>query len=69
MLLWLCILARAFTELRAAGLPPVTHAHSGICPNDVNPNLWVDAMSTCTRECQSDQVSILRFTARAHLML
>uniref|UniRef100_A0A3P9M2V1 WAP, follistatin/kazal, immunoglobulin, kunitz and netrin domain containing 2b n=1 Tax=Oryzias latipes TaxID=8090 RepID=A0A3P9M2V1_ORYLA len=55
MLLWLCILARAFTELRAAGLPPVTHAHSGICPNDVNPNLWVDAMSTCTRECQSDQ--------------
>ncbi|KAF6736771.1 WAP, Kazal, immunoglobulin, Kunitz and NTR domain-containing protein 2 [Oryzias melastigma] len=55
MLLWLCFLASACTELRAAGLPPVTHTHAGICPNEVNPNLWVDAMSTCTRECQSDQ--------------
>ncbi|CAL1615206.1 unnamed protein product [Knipowitschia caucasica] len=33
----------------------ITHIHPGICPNDMNPNLWVDAMSTCTRECLSDQ--------------
>ncbi|KAM6951434.1 WAP, Kazal, immunoglobulin, Kunitz and NTR domain-containing protein 2 [Aplochiton taeniatus] len=33
----------------------VTYSHPGICPNDMNPNLWVDAMSTCTRECDSDQ--------------
>ncbi|KAJ7984780.1 hypothetical protein DPEC_G00358330 [Dallia pectoralis] len=31
------------------------NAHSGICPNEMNPNLWVDAMSTCLRECKSDQ--------------
>ncbi|TRY84997.1 hypothetical protein DNTS_016182, partial [Danionella cerebrum] len=30
-------------------------SHTGICPNHLNPNLWVDAMSTCTRECHSDQ--------------
>ncbi|XP_076154891.1 WAP, Kazal, immunoglobulin, Kunitz and NTR domain-containing protein 2 [Alosa pseudoharengus] len=36
-------------------LPRVTYSHAGICPNDMNPNLWVDAMSTCTRECESDQ--------------
>lgn len=37
-------------------LPQVTNSHAGICPNDMNPNLWVDAMSTCTRECESDTV-------------
>lgn len=31
--------------------------HLGVCPNQLNPNLWVDAQSTCERECQADQVS------------
>lgn len=35
----------------------VVYSHAGLCPNDLNPNLWVDAMSTCMRECESDQVS------------
>ncbi|XP_076027935.1 WAP, Kazal, immunoglobulin, Kunitz and NTR domain-containing protein 2-like [Genypterus blacodes] len=35
--------------------PQMSSSHAGICPNDMNPNLWVDAMSTCTRECESDQ--------------
>lgn len=42
---------------QVGALPHVTYSHAGICPNDMNPNLWVDAMSTCTRECQSDKVS------------
>lgn len=37
----------------------VVYSHAGLCPNDLNPNLWVDAMSTCMRECESDQVSAL----------
>lgn len=36
-------------------LQRAAYSHAGICPNDINPNLWVDAMSTCTRECESDQ--------------
>ncbi|KAM4697574.1 WAP, Kazal, immunoglobulin, Kunitz and NTR domain-containing protein 1 [Rhinophrynus dorsalis] len=27
----------------------------GICPNELNANLWVDAQSTCERECEADQ--------------
>ncbi|KAM8876571.1 WAP, Kazal, immunoglobulin, Kunitz and NTR domain-containing protein 2-like [Synchiropus picturatus] len=54
---WICFLASAlmWMHLQVAVLPHVTYSHAGICPNDMNPNLWVDAMSTCTRECQSDQ--------------
>ncbi|XP_061160034.1 WAP, Kazal, immunoglobulin, Kunitz and NTR domain-containing protein 2 [Syngnathus typhle] len=33
----------------------VVYSHAGLCPNELNPNLWVDAMSTCIRECESDQ--------------
>ncbi|KAM4026395.1 WAP, Kazal, immunoglobulin, Kunitz and NTR domain-containing protein 1 [Anomaloglossus baeobatrachus] len=29
--------------------------HFGICPNQLNANLWVDAQSTCERECEADQ--------------
>lgn len=43
-------------QLVVGVVPHITDSHTGICPNDMNPNLWVDAMSTCTRECQSDQV-------------
>lgn len=50
-----------WTERQQVGaLPHVTYSHAGICPNDMNPNLWVDAMSTCTRECQSDKVKHCR---------
>lgn len=43
--------------LRGLTLPPIRYSHAGICPNDMNPNLWVDAQSTCKRECETDQVS------------
>ncbi|XP_063788495.1 WAP, Kazal, immunoglobulin, Kunitz and NTR domain-containing protein 1 [Pseudophryne corroboree] len=32
-----------------------TRGHFGICPNQLNANLWVDAQSTCERECETDQ--------------
>lgn len=38
-------------------LQPGRMRHLGVCPNQLNPNLWVDAQSTCERECQADQVS------------
>ncbi|XP_028905246.1 WAP, Kazal, immunoglobulin, Kunitz and NTR domain-containing protein 1 [Ornithorhynchus anatinus] len=28
--------------------------HPGVCPNQLNPNLWVDAQSTCERDCRRD---------------
>ncbi|KAJ1097682.1 hypothetical protein NDU88_002799 [Pleurodeles waltl] len=34
---------------------PVRVSHMGVCPNQLNPNLWVDAQSTCERECKTDQ--------------
>ncbi|XP_045442078.1 WAP, Kazal, immunoglobulin, Kunitz and NTR domain-containing protein 2 isoform X2 [Pipistrellus kuhlii] len=40
---------------RGLALPPIRYSHAGICPNDMNPNLWVDAQSTCKRECEADQ--------------
>ncbi|XP_006873981.1 PREDICTED: WAP, Kazal, immunoglobulin, Kunitz and NTR domain-containing protein 1 [Chrysochloris asiatica] len=30
-------------------------SHPGVCPNHLNPHLWVDAQSTCERECLGDQ--------------
>ncbi|XP_071002327.1 WAP, Kazal, immunoglobulin, Kunitz and NTR domain-containing protein 2-like [Oncorhynchus clarkii lewisi] len=33
----------------------VVYSHAGMCPNEMNPNLWVDAMSTCMRECELDR--------------
>lgn len=43
--------------LKGTALPPIRYSHAGICPNDMNPNLWVDAQSTCKRECETDLVS------------
>lgn len=40
-----------------ASLPPGPRSHPGVCPNQLSPNLWVDAQSTCERECIGDQVS------------
>jgi len=44
-------------SLQGRALPPIRYSHAGICPNDMNPNLWVDAQSTCKRECEADLVS------------
>ncbi|XP_017539937.2 WAP, Kazal, immunoglobulin, Kunitz and NTR domain-containing protein [Pygocentrus nattereri] len=44
--LWLLFSGAA----RAAHVP-----HDGVCPNELNANLWVDAQSTCERECERDQ--------------
>ncbi|NXE65971.1 WFKN2 protein, partial [Calcarius ornatus] len=41
-------------SLKGRALPPIRYSHAGICPNDMNPNLWVDAQSTCKRECDTD---------------
>ncbi|XP_001495753.2 WAP, Kazal, immunoglobulin, Kunitz and NTR domain-containing protein 1 [Equus caballus] len=38
-----------------ASLPPGPRSHPGMCPNQLSPNLWVDAQSTCERECAGDQ--------------
>lgn len=38
-----------------ASLPPGPRSHPGVCPNQLSPNLWVDAQSTCERECAGDQ--------------
>ncbi|XP_037363733.1 WAP, Kazal, immunoglobulin, Kunitz and NTR domain-containing protein 1 [Talpa occidentalis] len=38
-----------------ASLPPGRGAHPGLCPNQLSPNLWVDAQSTCERGCSGDQ--------------
>ncbi|CAM5097148.1 unnamed protein product [Natator depressus] len=40
--------------LEGKALPPIRYSHAGICPNEMNPNLWVDAQSTCKRECDTD---------------
>lgn len=33
--------------------------HEGFCPNKLNSNLWVDAQSTCERECNVDEVVVI----------
>lgn len=50
-----CVL-RLHLRVQAMTVSKVVYSHAGMCPNEMNPNLWVDAMSTCMRECQSDQV-------------
>lgn len=40
----------------SVSLQPIRMSHLGVCPNQLNPNLWVDAQSTCERECHTDQV-------------
>lgn len=37
--------------------------HEGFCPNKLNSNLWVDAQSTCERECNVDEVLLRPFIA------
>lgn len=39
-------------------LLPEPGSHPGVCPNQLSPSLWVDAQSTCERDCTGDQVSI-----------
>ncbi|XP_041943267.1 WAP, Kazal, immunoglobulin, Kunitz and NTR domain-containing protein 2 [Alosa sapidissima] len=50
----LCFL-RLDSLVRAMAVPKLVYSHAGMCPNEMNPNLWVDAMSTCERECESDR--------------
>ncbi|XP_028669896.2 WAP, Kazal, immunoglobulin, Kunitz and NTR domain-containing protein [Erpetoichthys calabaricus] len=38
-----------------ASLTGAKAGHPGVCPNQLNSNLWVDAQSTCERECLVDQ--------------
>ena len=47
----------AFVESVASVAGPTTE-HQGVCPNKLNGNLWVDAQSTCERECNVDEVTI-----------
>ena len=54
--IWFVACASVWMEHQVGASPHGTYSHAGICPNDMNPNLWVDAMSTCTRECESDKV-------------
>ncbi|KAM4594617.1 WAP, Kazal, immunoglobulin, Kunitz and NTR domain-containing protein [Fundulus diaphanus] len=39
----------------SAGVTGSTAGHEGFCPNKLNSNLWVDAQSTCERECSVDE--------------
>lgn len=48
---------RLLCSLLFMWLWPVDADHPGVCPNHLNLNLWVDAQSTCERECQTDQVN------------
>ncbi|XP_056286257.1 WAP, Kazal, immunoglobulin, Kunitz and NTR domain-containing protein 2 [Pseudoliparis swirei] len=53
--IWFLACVSVWMEQQDGVLPDATSSHPGVCPNDMNPNLWVDAMSTCTRECASDR--------------
>ena len=65
--IWFLACASVWMELQVGVSPQITYSHAGICPNDMNPNLWVDAMSTCTRECETDQVMLLRSPFRTQI--
>ena len=43
-------------DVSSASLTGVQIKHQGVCPNMLNANLWVDAQSTCERECNVDEV-------------
>ncbi|KAM8836393.1 WAP, Kazal, immunoglobulin, Kunitz and NTR domain-containing protein 2-like [Spinachia spinachia] len=53
--IWFLACVMLWMEHQDGVLPEATYSNPGMCPNDMNPNLWVDAMSTCTRECESDK--------------
>lgn len=55
----ICIVILLFLLLQGQAVPHMRYSHAGLCPNDMNPNLWVDAQSTCQRECEADQVSTI----------
>lgn len=70
--IWFCLghvcVLLLHLRVRAMTVSKVVYSHAGMCPNEMNPNLWVDAMSTCMRECQSDQVRMVS-VARASRLL
>ncbi|NWQ79769.1 WFKN1 protein, partial [Columbina picui] len=53
----IALLLPLLAAVAGLSLQPGRMRHLGVCPNQLNPNLWVDAQSTCERECQTDQVS------------
>lgn len=69
-----CLVLWLDQRVRAMSVAGVAYSHAGICPNEMNPNLWVDAMSTCLRECESDQVgvpchNVLLYSVRNNILL
>lgn len=54
LLLWVCDSPKP--SLSASVAEPQVK-HEGFCPNKLNANLWVDAQSTCERECDVDEVT------------
>ncbi|KAL1005854.1 hypothetical protein UPYG_G00064800 [Umbra pygmaea] len=52
ILVFLCTLPR---QALSASLASSNLEHPGVCPNKLNSNLWVDAQSTCERECEIDE--------------
>lgn len=55
---WLLLLVWVLPEMSlCASVAGTKVDHEGFCPNKLNANLWVDAQSTCERECSVDEVT------------
>ncbi|RXM37141.1 WAP, Kazal, immunoglobulin, Kunitz and NTR domain-containing protein [Acipenser ruthenus] len=55
LLLGLAFSTLSVPKTQGASLVHSKPSHLGVCPNQLNSNLWVDAQSTCERECNVDQ--------------
>ncbi|MGH0115465.1 UNVERIFIED_CONTAM: hypothetical protein FKN15_000100 [Acipenser sinensis] len=55
LLLGLAFPTLSVPKTQGASLVHSKPSHLGVCPNQLNSNLWVDAQSTCERECNVDQ--------------
>lgn len=57
---WMCLFLFMIFEIPelclSASVAGSKAEHEGLCPNKLNNNLWVDAQSTCERECNVDEV-------------
>lgn len=60
LMLFICVLPELSVRASAAASDV---EHEGFCPNKLNSNLWVDAQSTCERECNADEVLLRPFIA------
>ncbi|KAM9770556.1 WAP, Kazal, immunoglobulin, Kunitz and NTR domain-containing protein [Menidia menidia] len=50
-----CLLVLLVSDFLESSLCANGAKHEGFCPNKLNSNLWVDAQSTCERECSVDE--------------